>query len=333
MKKKFLFLILFVLFSRAFASVTFEDVCNLAGAFVMYEESDGNILKLLSLGDGSYYVQYFDQKSKVNTIARLKINKSFNTSIEYADFVSGDESFSKNELVAKVKNLFSFGDLGNRNNLPAAFVSEKTNLIDESLCEFAYMDFYIPITNVLKVEDKNGNVKVNCVHIGFVGQNDVGNLMNFNFVEKPIVRPMNKLNWKNTQSVSLGNICLDLPKDWTKADNGYFIKDTSVRDSFISELKIDLQLQQCADLYAFIALQLLTLDAWVVPDSFVMEKIGEHLYWRYDFADYNKYFRNVALYAVVSSDGPKLNCLCINGFSEFIEKNWSCYEEIIKSSK
>lgn len=331
MKKLSVFFLLLGMSLSAFAQVTYDHLLNIPGAFSIYENEKGDLLSILKT-DNAYIGRFYEKESGEEAVCTLSITKDFVSTIKLIEVNSGSEEFAKKNVIKKIEELIGYGDFNMRKNLPGGFFSTKSDLQTGKPSAKAQMDFYIPITNVVRVDYAEGGF-LKCVRFGEIEADQYSYYITCNEIEKAFDRDMNKIKWLRKRNISIGRIFVNLPQNWTmKSKELQILKDTTKCDSAISFRRRNLSEEGFSDLYAMILADFYTMPGWVIPDSFKFEKAGDNHYIRIDFSDYKYGEKNTQIYVPFTTDGKTFSFLIINGYTQFIEKNWDMYKELIESA-
>ncbi|AEE17803.1 hypothetical protein [Treponema brennaborense] len=333
MKKQLFLLVLSFLAVNLFAQKLDTDfLSDMPGACVIYSDKDGNRINLVNAQD-CFYVRYRPAGTEDGITSKISIKKAFYTEIKFLEAVEGSKDDFESIVKPKLVNIFSYTDLGLRENLPSAFISQRNDL-NGNLISSAVIDFYVPITNLISESDANGTVVIKCDRFGSLSPDEIGPFLNSDILPAAVIREMNTVKVGKTKNTQIGNIEISLPENFhLEQENCYALSDTTKRDSIIWSDIIRLDAMQLADFWTYFMIELLNVNAIVIPDSVEIQKMGNSVCLIYKVMDYEYYELNTCIVCLLSNDGNEFNILKINGYSQFIEKNMEMYKKMIESAK
>lgn len=330
---------------------TTSQASDRLGFYVIYQDDVGNVLSLVHI-DGGYLVRYWNKKTKKNSVAFIDIKKDFFTGFTYLDtapdignaytdyveplLVTKEEYL--NLIEPKLEDLFSYTDMGVRQQMPIGLLISKTDLNGKLVSE-GYVDFYIPITYLHSVKDTRGKTILTCIRFGAIQSYDeLPYFFQFNEAFQPNLRPMKKADTKKWQKVTINNMEMDLPESWQYINmpdlQACVYSQTTQSDSVIFARHTSLAANQCKDVATYIWFFMYNVykQAAIVPDSVEVKQMGEALWISFDIID-SKYTELNTIILAFFQDGDTVDYLEITGYADFVAKNKSMYEKIVTSAR
>jgi hypothetical protein len=332
MKKLTVLFLNLIIYASIFAQITYNNLGDCPGSCVVYQENTGNMINIVNVKD-NYIIRYRDTSKNTAYSCKVNIEKSFNTKITYIESIEGTKEDFEKILLPIMQDLFFYTDMNMRNNLPGSFIATKKDLLSGKIMRSGLVDFYIPITNLVYEKDENDIIIKKCIQFGMISPNEMKYFLNSATIPAPVIRQMDKIKLQETKKVEFNNFNLELPTNWV-LDNGYYIlPNTTKRDAILYTEKISIDEMKLSDFYAYIMIDLLNVNAIVVPDSLKIEKLGEAICVTYNVMDYQYLELNTCKLCMFSEDGRNFDILRINGYSQFIDLNIDMINRIIEKGE
>jgi hypothetical protein len=316
------------------AQTTFSDFNNFTGMYVMYKTADNELLSIVNAGDGNYFVRLYSYAETKETLVVARITKDFIPNIEIVQTARDGGEKQHDKLKAYLDRLFTYTAAGQNKNLPAAYTATKSSL-DGKVLNKGFVDFYIPITNLLKETDGKGATTLMCVEFGFIYEDNLNSVLNFKKYPEFKDRPMKAIKPGKIQKLEIGRFTIEAPNNWQ--DNGlmeqyYYIEGVTERDAVIMSKRVDMQETHVAEIYAVIIMELSNVGAYVIPDSIKYTITKDKATLEFDFVDYGYAEYNKMIMHFYPEDACYY-VLQINGYKDFIDKNRRMIDKILASAR